>query len=119
MDDAIFVESKCKNNQKVFYIKYYKGADEVWVLARGEKSIANEQQAGGMSSASLDISQIRISPRYSCPYCGNRGFVQCGACNKITCYGDSDEEGYCAHCSVKLQVKGAIKSMRGDSTRGQ
>jgi predicted RNA-binding Zn-ribbon protein involved in translation (DUF1610 family) len=116
--DVIFVQSKCQKNKEKFFIKYYKGADGIWVLARGEINIDDNQKSASTSST-VDLSQIRVSPKYSCPHCGNAGFVKCGTCNQFTCHDGQSQEGYCAYCSNKRPIEGTIKAVEGKSTKGQ
>ena len=115
---TIYVEAKCKNRKNTFYIKYCKGADGVWVLLRGEKQISDTEKTG-ITNTTIDIIQSRTSPRYACPYCGNTGFIECASCKRITCYDDQNSTAYCAHCNIDLKISGTLKSLKGDSTKGQ
>lgn len=67
----------------------------------------------------IDISQTTVGPQYKCPYCGNKGYVRCGSCGKITCKPNNTKEFTCAHCGNSGVANGVIKGIGGNSGIGQ
>jgi hypothetical protein len=116
-EDTVYLEAKCAHTKAVFYIKYYKGADGVWVLMEGCKYLPQGEKTGN-SAININVSESRTSPRYACPYCGNKSYVQCG-CGKLTCYSDQSELAYCAYCKTKSKINGSIENVTGSGGKGQ
>lgn len=109
MDNLFFLEVKCAKCKDIFYARFDFAADDIWVLTYGLKNLpAGEKISSGTSQA--DISNMRTGPQYKCPYCGNKAFVRCGACSKLTCY-DSNGRFVCMHCGNSGEVKGTIEKI--------
>lgn len=115
MDNLFFLELKCEKTHSTFYARYDLAADDRWVITYGVKNLP--AGTGGLSQKNVnrDISDVRWGPQYKCPDCGNRGFVRCGKCGKLTCY--SNEGRFtCAHCGNSGNVEGSIEEI--SSTHG-
>lgn len=66
----------------------------------------------------LSISGTIYSGTHECPFCGNKGFVKCGACGEMTCMPDGAESFECAVCGNKGRITGSISDMSGDMNEG-
>lgn len=118
-NEAVILPVKCVSAHKTFYARYDYAYDGVWVLAYGLKSIPADGSgvsASGMSK--IDISNSRTGPQYKCPYCGNRNYVRCGRCKKLTCY-SGNSTFTCDHCGNVGEVTGTIETIEGDRKRSQ
>ena len=121
-NEAVFYTLRCTKNKKEFYARYDYAFDNKWVLTYGLTELPEEDRMSSRRSenakSTIDISLARTGPQYKCPYCGNRGFVRCGNCGKLTCY---DYSGHfaCAHCNNRGTVSGQIKNMDGSKYSSQ
>lgn len=48
-----------------------------------------------------------------CPFCGNQGFVKCGACGELTCFPENGKHFKCIPCGNEGEVSGTISDMDG------
>lgn len=67
----------------------------VWAFKLSESSANAEGYGDELVSGTMTL-----DPEYpGCPYCGNDGWMKCGACEKVTCYGeDGTGMATCAWC---------------------
>jgi uncharacterized protein YegL len=75
--DLFYLGVSCAKTGKPFYIRYNKGADKVWVRARGLKEVqlSDKERQGDAAIPSM-LKDVRVSPNFSCPHCGS---PQCGS----------------------------------------
>ncbi len=109
MANLFFLDAKCAKNGSPFYIRYDLAADGVWVMSYGVKELPSGEGTSSGSSKE-DVSNSRIGPQYKCPSCGNRNFVECNNCKKLTCY-DNSGRFTCKHCGRSGTVSGYITSI--------
>ena len=119
-NEAVFLPVNCVNTHKEFFARYDYAYDGVWVLTYGVKAIPSDvsEYSGSGGSSRMDLSNSRTGPQYRCPYCGNREFVRCGRCRKLTCYSGKGNFT-CDHCGNTGEVKGTIDSLEGSKRRSQ
>jgi hypothetical protein len=77
MSNEIFLVAVCIKTKKPFFVQFFKGADDVWVRTNAYKElqVSNNSQVDP-TEHSIDLEFHRISPRYACPYCGDK---KCGS----------------------------------------
>lgn len=118
-NEAVLFPINCISSHKEFLARYDFAYDEVWVLTYGIKEIQNEHiRTDATKSKKIDITNSRTGPQYKCPYCGNRDFVRCGLCEKLTCY-SGDGSFVCDHCGNVGGVSGTIESLEGNYKHSQ
>jgi len=112
--EVVFVDIHCVKTRLLFHQRYDFAADNKWVLTYGikDKEFVRISDQGTGNRKKIDYSKLRTGPQYKCPYCGNRNYVQCGKCGKLTCYsGNGNFE--CVSCGNCGSVSGTIDSMEG------
>lgn len=119
MNNLFFLEAKCANTDKVFYIRFDKAAGGVWCQTYGVKSKPTDSAGGSFQSMELDISNSTKGPQYKCPHCSNTSYVRCGNCGKLTCFPKEGKNFKCAHCEHEGIVSGYITEIGGNSGTGQ
>ncbi len=88
-NEAIILPVNCIKTHKTFYARYDYAYDEIWVLSYGLKDLPEDMAKDeGSGVAKMRLGNSRTGPQFKCPYCENRGFVQCGKCKKLTCYAE-------------------------------
>lgn len=118
-NEAVLLPVNCISSHKEFFARYDFAYDEVWVLTYGIKGIQKEFTCNDTSKCKkIDIENTRTGPQYKCPYCGNRDFVKCGSCGKLTCY-SGDGNFVCDHCGNVGAVSGTIDSLEGNCKHSQ
>lgn len=123
MDDLFFLEAKCVQTKATFYIRYDKAADGKWCKTYGVKAAPQGATGDIHSNVEIDISEARHGPQYKCPYCGNKSYIRCGDCGKLTCFHYGDKRFLCAHCGagrpVSYDGNTGIKTIKGSGGSGQ
>lgn len=119
MKNLFFLEAKCVNTNKDFYIRFDKAAGGVWCQTYGVKNKPVDSTGSSFQSSEIDISTSTVGPQYQCPHCGNTGYVRCGSCGKLTCKPSIVKEFTCAHCGRSGVVNGYITKIDGNSGTGQ
>ena len=118
-NEAVILPVNCVSSHKTYYARYDYAYDEVWVLSYGLKEVPSDGVGSSVSGiAKIDISNSRTGPQYKCPYCGNRMFVRCGKCHKLTCY-SGNGQFTCDHCGNVGEVTGTIDALEGDRKHSQ
>lgn len=86
--EANVVAAKCRNARKMYGIRIEKRTDKTWyctwAFPISEKGASNEGYGTTMISGRVDLD----TEYPGCPYCGSTGWVSCGKCGKLTCWGD-------------------------------
>ena len=105
--EANVIIAKCAQAKKPYGIRIEKRKDRVWycnwAFKISEKSAANEGYDSTVISGKVDL-----DPEYpGCPYCGGGGWVSCGHCGKLTCWGSGGNNFVCAWCGVASGVREA------------
>ena len=119
MDNLFFLEAKCVNTGKAFYIRFDKAAGGKWCQTYGVKDKPISVSGSTNNTLQIDISKASVGPQYKCPFCGNTGYVRCGTCGKISCKPNNDKKFHCASCGVSGEITGTIKDIKGNSGTGQ
>lgn len=118
-NETVILAVNCVSAHRTFYARYDYAYDGAWVLTYGLKNMPSDES--GISEGrmlKINISNSRIGPQYKCPYCGNKKFVRCGRCNKLTCY-SGDGKFTCDHCGNVGEVTGTIDTLEGDRKKSQ
>lgn len=105
--EANVVLAKCRNSHRTFGIRIERRLDNVWyctwAFPISEIGASNEGYGSAMISGRVDL-----DPEYpGCPYCGSRGWVSCGNCGKLTCWGNEERFFSCAWCGNSGEVTAA------------
>ena len=85
--EVMIILQKCSKTQKLACIRVEKRAGDwyrTWATKISEKSAKNQ----GFDKNSIKGSFISDPEFPGCPYCGAKGFYQCGACGKLCCWKD-------------------------------
>lgn len=87
--EATIILQKCPSSKKLLGVRIQKKNDgkwyKVWSFPLEEKRARRESYDDNQINAA-----VYIGEEYKgCPYCGKRGFVQCGKCHKISCHDGS------------------------------
>ena len=119
-NEAVILNVNCARTHREFYARYDFAYDGVWVLTYGLKDMPSDtsNSSGGGGLSKIDLSNSRIGPQYKCPYCGNKEFVHCGKCKKLTCYSGSGRF-VCDHCGGSGEINGTIDSLEGSKRYSQ
>ena len=99
MTNLFFLSAKCVRTRDPFYPRYDLAADGAWALTYGVKELPEGQSALGASGPRFDTSKRRTGPQYKCPWCGNKDYVLCRTCHKITCYDGLSSSFFCVYCN--------------------
>lgn len=95
--EAEVILAKCPKNNRTYGMRTQKMSDgdwwRTWAFPINEKKAHNE---------GYDITEVKggLNPMEEypgCPYCGTKGFVQCGRCRKLSCY-NGEEQIVCKWC---------------------
>ena len=121
MDNFFFLEARCANTNKLFYIRFDKAAGGKWCQTYGLKSIPLSAASNGFyNKMEIDLSTTDIGPQYKCPYCGNETYVRCGSCGKIACADYNDNYFSCPSCGHSGEISDEpLKNVNGNSGIGQ
>ena len=100
---ATVILTKCTSGNATFGTRIqYEGGDwyRTWAFKIPESIAKNE----GFDKTPVQGSLNAVQGFEGCPYCGTFGFVQCGKCNKLTCWnGESSITcGWCGHHMTSL-----------------
>lgn len=101
MIEATVVMARCGKTGAPYGIRMEKQGNRwvcTWAFSLREESAKKE----GFDNKSVN-GTIDIGDDYpGCPHCGATGFVQCGACSKISCYKTGQESAVCPFCKNKM-----------------
>ena len=68
MDNLFFLEAKCVNTHKVFYIRFDKAAGGRWCQTYGVKEEPLNASGSTNNIMQIDISKASVGPQYKCPF---------------------------------------------------
>jgi len=105
--EATVVLAKCGKTHRTYGIRIERRTDNVWYCTWAfpitETGASNEGYGSTMISGRVDT-----DPEYpGCPYCGSMGWVSCGGCKKLTCWGSDDRYFTCEWCGNSGEVREA------------
>jgi len=98
---------RCSKTQKCFGVRVeQRGKDWVRTWARPlDEAVAKREK---LDENTISGSMTAVDGFPGCPHCGDGGFVQCGTCGKVGCYGGVKENQYtCPWCKNKSGVTAA------------
>lgn len=105
-DDISIIISKCIKSKHTFGIRsernpFKNGWNFTWAFKIKESAAQNEafdkNKVGG---------EIQLTAEYpGCPHCGSFGFVQCGVCEKISCWNSVTSKFQCPWCGTTGEVQ--------------
>ena len=100
MEASVFL-TKCSKDGAVFGTRIQKMEDDdwwrTWAFPIDDKRAAKEKYTNTEIKGNLYA--LKSFP--GCPYCGTKGFVQCGRCHKITCW-NNEESLLCGWCGNNM-----------------
>lgn len=100
---------RCKHDGRLSGIRMEErsgGWYYTWAFPIKETSASKE----GYDNTKISGSFHRGEDYRGCPYCGNRGFVRCGRCHKLTCIGKEDHF-HCQWCGNDGRITGTITEL--------
>ena len=105
--EANVVLAKCRKSHRMYGIRIERRTDNVWYCTWAfpitETGASNEGYSSTMISG-----RVETDPEYpGCPYCGGRGWVSCGNCGKLTCWGNDENYFTCTWCGSSGEVTAA------------
>ena len=105
--EANVVLAKCRKSHRMYGIRIERRMNNVWyctwAFPISETSASNEGYGSTMISG-----RVETAPEYpGCPYCGARGWVNCGNCGKLTCWGNDEKYFTCTWCGNSGEVTAA------------
>lgn len=96
--EANVVLMRCVSNKKLFGARIQKMPNGDWNRTWAFKINESIASREGYTSTSIQGSLSRLNEYPGCPYCGNKGFFQCGKCHKLTCDSGKDTYLVCSWC---------------------
>lgn len=101
---ATVIIAKCKISKESFGIRAQKDHYD-WTLTWSFPVSDRIAKREGYDVTTIS-GRIRFDEKYpGCPHCGEKGFAQCGHCQKVICCGESDKDITCPHCGSHLETE--------------
>jgi len=98
----------------------------IWETGRSVKPFFKEQPSPGQAQnpsrqsqqqgqlSRTEIKAPEIDPSYSCPYCQDRSYAQCGTCKNYFCWKDEEKTFICPWCGKhETMGEGTLQSVIG------
>jgi hypothetical protein len=104
MKEATVIMATCQTYRKVFGIraeKIQRNWHFTWAFSVDVKSAHRE----GYDTATVKGNIIIDDDYPGCPHCLNKNFVQCGSCNKISCWDNESRIFKCPVCGNVGEIK--------------
>ena len=100
--DVTILLMKCPTTHKPYGVRIQKMSDNdwwrTWAFPLNLTQAKNEGYDETMIQGALHVTQEYPG----CPYCGAKGFVQCGKCKKIVCW-KKESSLTCEWCGKKME----------------
>ncbi len=100
--EANILLCKCSKESQMYGVRVQKMQDGDWWRTWAFKIKPRNAKSEGYDAVPIQGSLNQTKEYPGCPYCGTSGFVQCGQCNKITCY-KGESSLICSWCGRKLE----------------
>lgn len=104
---ANVIMSKCRHSKAPFGIRIEQREDTVWYCTWAFK--ISEKKASGEGYMNNKISgQVEFDSGYpGCPHCGGNGWVKCGKCGRLACWGTDAAKFTCPWCGMSSGTRTA------------
>ena len=100
--EANVILMKCRKTGQTFGVRVQKMEDgdwyRTWAFPISNKMAVKE----GFDKTQINGSLYDLEGFPGCPYCGEKAFVQCGYCNKISCY-SGEKSVRCQWCGKMMK----------------
>lgn len=97
--NAIVIIAACGKSKRKFAIRSEQISNAwyfTWAFKINESRIKSE----GFDKSKIS-GLLYVANEYpGCPHCGATGFVRCGSCGKISCFGENDKLFTCPFCGI-------------------
>lgn len=85
--EAVIVMAQCPKTHGLYGIRTQKERDGSWLMTWSFKLDNKKAAAEGYDRSKIS-GAVYFSEKYpGCPYCGTIGWVKCGKCGMLSCYG--------------------------------
>lgn len=102
-NNVVIVPAKCQHTGKMYGIRSER-RDDGWHMNWAFELSEEEVERENFEEESIS-GQVVIDPEYpGCPYCGGNGFVRCGKCGKLSCWGEEGALFSCQHCGHTSKI---------------
>lgn len=99
--EANIILIRCNKENKAFGVRVQKMKDGDWYRTWAFKVNARHAKNEGYDTNKV-VGNLCATEEYpGCPYCGSKGFVQCGTCKKLTCW-NGEESMTCHWCGSTM-----------------
>ncbi len=88
---------KCVKAKQIYGVRVQKMSDGDWWRTWTFKIDPKNAQAEGYDKTPVQGNLYSTDEYPGCPHCGAEGFVQCGKCQKISCW-NGEEKMTCPWC---------------------
>ena len=107
MNQATVVMAKCRRTKQPYGIRLEQKSDGVWYCTWAFK--LSERAAAREGYGALRISgRFDVDIEYNgCPYCGARGWLNCGSCGNLTCNA-GETRVTCSWCNLSGESSSAV-----------
>ena len=93
---------RCNNANQIYGVRVQKMGDGDWWRTWAFKVKAQQAKREGFDKTRVQGNLDATDEYPGCPYCGTHGFVQCGQCQKITCW-NGETSMVCKWCGHKME----------------
>jgi len=103
---ATVVLARCTKSKKLYGMRVEKRGNDwvrTWAFPIDEQKAKHE----GFEANKVSGSMNAVDDYPGCPYCGQSGFVQCGGCDKISCWSNESNKFTCPWCGNSGEVQKA------------
>jgi hypothetical protein len=114
MKEATVIMARCQKKRLPFGVRAEKITRQwhfTWAFPIDERSAKREGY-----DLTIVKGSIQIDSSYpGCPHCGGKGFVQCGACQKIGCFDGETSIYVCPFCgnSSEISIVESFDNIKG------
>ena len=92
---------KCPKEKQIFGVRVQKMSDGDWYRTWAFKIKPNNAKNEGYDKTMVQGNMYATEEYPGCPHCGAIGFVQCGHCQKITCW-NGETSMVCQWCGTTM-----------------
>ncbi len=100
--EAAVITAKCSKGKQTYGIRIQKMEDgdwwRTWAFPIDEKRASKESYDATKAQGNLYVTEGYPG----CPYCGTKGFVQCGSCHKLSCW-NGESRLVCPWCGSEMK----------------
>ena len=101
---ANVILAKCCRSHQTYGIRVEQRADNVWYCTWAFPISDKNAKSEGYDNVVIS-GRVENDPEYpGCPYCGNRAWVNCDRCKKLTCWDGREGVIECEWCRNKGEI---------------